>query len=308
MTWWLMPATILLFWARYLRRHDWVGTSVHIVVLVSSISAGFLLYQLAAATLRGKRKNPLPFASAWTDAAAYIRAAWIGGLAVIVYFLSYGAIDGIHPDFEPIDGQKSFVDADAGSSDIRRWVPRLARAIGYDLFADLREVDVSTRLQNWKGQQEDEINMVKRGRLRGANLRFADATRAFLVGADLARANLQGTYLYRANLRQADLTWADLRESFIYETDLQNASLKDADLRGADLSWSNLTGVNLTGARLDGANFEKAKLSKTILNGTSLAEVKGLTKQQIAGAVTDGRTVWPKYLYAAKSGNKPDRR
>lgn len=80
------------------------------------------------------------------------------------------------------------------------------QALGNKSFADLREVDVSTRLQNWKGQEEDELTMVKRGRLRGANLRFADATRGFLVGAELSRANLQGSYLFHANLRRADLT------------------------------------------------------------------------------------------------------
>ncbi|HEY2920910.1 MAG TPA: pentapeptide repeat-containing protein, partial [Candidatus Binatia bacterium] len=32
--WWLMPLTITLFWGRYLRRHDWTGTTLHIVVLV----------------------------------------------------------------------------------------------------------------------------------------------------------------------------------------------------------------------------------------------------------------------------------
>ena len=56
--------------------------------------------------------------------------------------------------------------------------------------------------------------MVKRGQLRGADIRFADATRVFLVGADMTRANLQGIYFYNAALRHADLMWADLREAF----------------------------------------------------------------------------------------------
>ncbi len=70
-TWWLMPLTILLFWTRYLRRHEWIGTSLHIVVLVASISAGILLYQLAVSTLRGHRKNLLSLKQVFTSARTY---------------------------------------------------------------------------------------------------------------------------------------------------------------------------------------------------------------------------------------------
>jgi uncharacterized protein YjbI with pentapeptide repeats len=186
-------------------------------------------------------------------------------LAVIVYVFSFGIIEGVPPDFESVDGDQSLIHANLSASDARKWVPRLFQAIGYKPFADLREADVSTRLPNWKGQDEDELNLVKRGRLRGSNLRFADATRAFLVGADLNRANLQGIYLYQANMRRADLAWADLKEAFAYEADFQGTILQNADLRAVDFTGSNLSGANLKGARLDGANFENVNLNKTNL-------------------------------------------
>ena len=299
-TWWLMPLTILLFWTRYLRRHEWIGTSLHIVVLVASISAGILLYKLAVSTLRGHRKNLLSWKQVFTSARTYAQAAWIAGLGAIFCFLSFGAIEGIHPDFESAGGEPSLINADASPADIRKWAPKMFRAIGYNPFADLREVDASTRLQNWKGQEEDEVDMVKRARLRAANLRFADATRAFLVGADLAGANLQGIYLYHANLRRADLLWADLKDSFVYEADLQGANLQHADLRGADFTGSNLSNANLKGARLDGINLEGANLNKADLSGTSLADVKGLTVAQLAAAITDAATQGPENLRATR--------
>src|SRR5205823_772148 len=111
-TWWLMPLTILLFWTRYLRRHEWIGTSLHIVVLVASISAGILLYKLAVSTLRGHRKNLLSWKQVFTSARTYAQAAWIAGLGAIFCFLSFGAIEGIHPDFESAGGEPSLINAD----------------------------------------------------------------------------------------------------------------------------------------------------------------------------------------------------
>ena len=215
-----------------------------------------------------------------------------------------GAIEGVPPEYEVAAGEQSLIQADVTATDLRRWVPQLLQAFGNKSFADLREVDVSAKLPNWKGQEDDEINGVKRGQLRGANLRFADATRAFLVGANLSRANLQGIYLFQANLRRADLTWADLKESFAYETDLRGANLQNADLRGVDFSGANLSGANLKGARLDHANLENSNLNNSNLSGTSLTTVKGLTAKQLAAAVTDNATQLPENLAASRSKSK----
>lgn len=295
-TWWLMPLTVLMFWLRYLRRHDWLGTGLHIVLVVATIAAGIALYRLAASTLRGQRQNPRALRSVFSRLSTYLHAGWLAALAAICLVLSYGAIEGVPPDFEVVEGEKSLIDADAPSSDPRRWVPVFFHYAGFKPAADLREIDVSTKLQNWKGQQDDELNMVKRGRLRQANLRFVDATRAFLVGADLARSNLQGAYLYHAQLRRADLSFADLKEAFAYEADFQGANLANADLRGADFTGADLSGANLKGARLDGAKLENTKLAKAQLNGTSLAAVKGLTGEQVQAAITDDKTQLPENL------------
>ena len=302
--WWLVPMTIAMFWLRYLRRHDWVGTTLHIVVLVAATAAGVILYQLAVSTLRGQGRNSVRLRSMFARRPTYVRGLWIALLAAAIYVLSLGAIDGVPPEYEATEGEKSLINADVTPTDVRRWVPQLLQAFGNKIFADLREVDVSTRLQNWKGQEEDELDRVKRGRLRGANLRFADATRAFLVGADLSRATLQGSYLFHANLRGADLAWADLKESFAYEADLQGANLQNADLRGVDFSGANLSGADLRGARLDNANLENCNLNKINLSGTSLATVKGLTTEQLATVLTDDATQLPENLTGRRSKTK----
>jgi uncharacterized protein YjbI with pentapeptide repeats len=293
-----------MFWLRYLRRHEWIGTTLHIVVLVGAIAAGVILYRLAVSTLRGEPRNRAPGKNLFFQTATYIRALWIAALAGGIYILSLGAIEGVPPEYEVNEGEQSLIQADVTATDLRRWVPQLLQIFGNKSFADLREVDVSAKLPNWKGQEDDEINGVKRGRLRGANLRFADATRAFLVGADLSRANLQGIYLFQANLRRADLTWADLKESFAYEADLQGANLQNADLRGVDFSGASLGGANLKGARLDHAILENCNLNKANLSGTTLTAVKGLTSTQIATAVTDEATQLPENIAAGQGKNK----
>ena len=62
-------------------------------------------------------------------------------------------------------------------------------------------------------------------RLRGSDLRFANARGAYLVNADLRNAHLQN----------ADLSLADLQEADLSETILQGASLRGAYLQGTDL-------------------------------------------------------------------------
>jgi hypothetical protein len=46
-------------------------------------------------------------------------------------------------------------------------------------------------------------------------------------------------------------------------------------------------------AGVDGARFTRAKLKGTNLRGVNLATVRGLEKQQLAEAITDGNTVMP---------------
>src|SRR5262249_1407565 len=156
------PLTITLFWGRYLRRHDWIGTTLHIVVLVGAIAAGVLLYQLAAATLCGQRKNPASFMATLRSAALYQRGIGILAFPSVIYVLSFGLIEGVPPDFESVD-DPSLIHANLSAWDARKWTPQIFQAIGYKPFADLRETDVSTKLPNWKGQDEDELNLVKRG-------------------------------------------------------------------------------------------------------------------------------------------------
>jgi uncharacterized protein YjbI with pentapeptide repeats len=67
---------------------------------------------------------------------------------------------------------------------------------------------------------------------------------------------------------------------------MQGASLRDAHLGSANLELASLMGGDLTGATLGRVN----------LRATDLSCVKGLTREQLADALTDDRTQLPYYL------------
>ena len=56
--WWIVPLTLFLFWLRYLPKHDWFGTTFHIVILVMSVGFGVLTFLSARAMLRGDKVKP----------------------------------------------------------------------------------------------------------------------------------------------------------------------------------------------------------------------------------------------------------
>jgi len=282
LAWWVVPFAILWFWARYLPRHDWIGTGVHIVLLVVSIGFGIMSYLLARVTLRGKKRKPFLWKKAWKDVRTYKRGAVSLGIGAIFYFLSLGVINGIPPYFDS---------PDLKPTDVRAWVPRVFVHIRYP-FANLAEEDVSIKPPNWTGQKEkenEEIVLVKGARLLARNLRYARAYRAFLVNADLRWANLQGANLENASLQGANLTNADLRGG----ANLTLANLQGGNLLGANLENASLQGANLWGANLQGANLRRANLT-----GADLTNATGLTQEQIESAVTDEKIRLPDYLQA----------
>ena len=75
----------------------------------------------------------------------------------------------------------------------------------------------------------------------------------------------------------------DLSRTFIRRTDLSRANLV-----GANLSYADCTNVNFRGA-----NLKDALLEGTILRGADLTGARNLTREQIALAVVDERTLLP---------------
>lgn len=179
-------------------------------------------------------------------------------------------------------------------------------------WADLREADF--RRSDFRGALLIGTNF-RNSRLneadfrRGANLTLARFKEAQLVGARLdeaiiRNANFEDAILQGANLKKADLSGAVLTDarldprpnldpSLVRPTLLTGAKLIGALLRRADLSHADLAGADLSGAILNDATLAKANLDGAILKGADLRGALGLTRQQLANAVTDSTTRLP---------------
>ena len=135
--WWPVPLTLLGFRLRYLPRHHWPGTWLHVGLLVAAVALGIGFYRSAARTLRGHGPPPFGGKTFWKDR----RTFQVAGTALILLGISFGAIEGIR-------GQD--------------WVPRAFETLGYSPFADLDGA-------NLQGAKLYEAN-VQGANLRGANL------------------------------------------------------------------------------------------------------------------------------------------
>ncbi len=285
LAWWVVPGTLFGFWLRYLPRHDWGGTWLHIGLTVATILAAAVFYSSAARTLRGDQRQPFRWKTSWRDRRSYQTVG-----VVIVGFMLWGLSDGAINGVRSLDytQRHSLMDPpDLENTDPRRLVPRAFSLIGYSPFADLREADLSTKSENWRGTEMD-VALVTGANLKGSDLWYADAVRAFLVKANLRDANLQ-----RADFHYANLQGAVLTDARIQKADFGRANLRDADFTRAKLQGARLFGAKLHGATLDHADLTKADLRGTDFSGANLGDTWGLTQDQLDEACGNAKTQLP---------------
>ncbi len=113
-----------------------------------------------------------------------------------------------------------------------------------------------------------------------------DLRRTDLRGADLRWANLEGAFLMEAHLEGSNLYMAKLEFAMLWDSHLEKADLVGADLKAAILLRTHLEGANLTSACLNGTLFAVVHLEGAT----------GLTREQLAEAILDEKTILPDYL------------
>jgi uncharacterized protein YjbI with pentapeptide repeats len=271
LAWWVVPITLFLFWGRYLRRHDWLGTAFHVAILAISTTAAIRLYALAVATLGGTARK----AFSWRQTARIGRgcrvAAFGVALAALFAIASAGAIMGI-PMWHNASGK-----------DPRRWVPQIMALVEASPCAQLADADVSQKKPAWNEKARDS-NSVVGAQLRGADLRYAFAFGAFFDEADLSASRLEGANLEWSYLNDADLTDAQLAGADLSNGRLADITLNRANLDGTDFSNADLTEATLTNASFHDAEFENAKLSDADLTYSDFQGANDLTPRQLKSA------------------------
>ena len=251
LAWWVLPLTLGAFWYRYLWKHDWTGTFLHVGLIVLSVTGAILFYRSHARTLRGSERITFPWLRFYRDRRTYQTLA-VAVVGIALVFGSFGAIEGL-----------VFTDNDGNA-------PCWARA-------DLREAQLSIKPANyWSLDPAVRDSAVMGANLKDADLRYARLGSAFLVNADLRYTDLRQSWLLSANLTGADLLRANLTETVLADADLTGANLEQADLAGAfigaaNLTTANLEATNLTGAILTDANLSDASLKSANLTNASLS-------------------------------------
>ncbi|MCP4631652.1 MAG: pentapeptide repeat-containing protein [candidate division Zixibacteria bacterium] len=290
LAWWVVPLTLLAFWARYLTAHDWGVTNLHIIVLFLAIGIAVLTYKIMKMSLKGEQWQQLvvwkfkDFKNALNTLKLFIRnrgtfRRGIVGFAILLLliFMSYGSINGVpHVRINnyKVNNIPPLVSWEVSiayfGSPFLTIMPRLLALVGCEPYANFAGKDVSMKPENWTGDSV-QLELVKGANLSGKDLRYANLSQAFLVKADLFRADLRYALLIDVDFRSADLRIADLRNAYLFDANFQNA--------------------NLNGAVLKDAHF-----LKTNLKGAVLYHAKGLTVNQLQTAYLDSTTILPDYL------------
>jgi uncharacterized protein YjbI with pentapeptide repeats len=278
LAYWVVPATLFLFWLRYLVLQDFRGTLLQAVLVTLASAAATGVPTIVARVLRPGDLLRHSSRNLMRGVFKTTRAALVAGCVLLL--LSIGVIRGLPADRDAVPG--------SSSASMRRWAAEIFQAIGYRPYADLTETTLSP-LPNGQNWSEEGLSTVQGARLNQVDLRFARGYRAFLVNARLWRANLQGAYLSEADLHGANLREVILRDAVLdraqlghatlVSVDATNANLASADLHDADLSYGNFQNASLSNAKLPGAslygvNLRDAQLLRADLSHTDLRDTK----------------------------------
>lgn len=270
---WVAPVTTVLFWGRYLTLQDLRGSAFHVLLVVAAAIAA-LNFPKMAVTAFAAHEDPLEIdKQRFRKVIARIQKGVVIGVGVFLLLVSAGIVFGV-----PHDNPRN---VDPGPAQIKKWAGQILWLAGYNPFAQLTEVDVSTKPSAWSGRDE-ELSKVSGAVLNRRRLRFIQGYGAFLAKGHLWRADLGYAYLSEADLRSANLRQADLQFAILdgsklkgatmQDVDMRNAVLDRADLQQTNLSSAILSGTTLLDAKLDGANLYKADLRSAILKRTTLKQ------------------------------------
>ncbi|HEX5426079.1 MAG TPA: pentapeptide repeat-containing protein, partial [Candidatus Acidoferrales bacterium] len=286
LAYWLAPAILLLFWARFLTLQDLHGTALHAILV--AVAVGVALYSSAKIGRPQERwVTDSKRTWHWTSKLRNVNPMKSGVcVGLLLLFFSAGTIKGV-----PHSRSRAPQFSDAN---VRRWAPDVFWSFGYDPYANLTEAAISIPPANWDGA-DSSVSRVKGANLNDMSLRYAQAYGVFLAHAHLWHTDWEGAFLSDADFRGADLGQAAMRYAVMDRARLYNANLDRADLKGANLDRadfrkanlsyssldnailidaqfqdSSLYGARLTGASMQRANFERADLRSSFIGGANL--------------------------------------
>jgi uncharacterized protein YjbI with pentapeptide repeats len=278
LVYWVVPATLFLFWLRYLVRQDFRGTLLQLVLVTMAVATATGLPIVVSRALRPGDLRHTRSRNLLRMMGKTLRAAL--ATAIILMSLSIGVLRGLPAD--------RAVAPEFGAGNPRRWSAQLLQYVGFRPYADITEASFAS-LPGHGELTDAALADLPGARLNQINLRYARAYRSVFINARLWRADLEGAYLSEADLRGANLREAILRsatldrvragQANLVSVDAQGVNLASADLRAADLSYGNfenatLSNVKFNTASLYAANLRNARLLRADLSRADLRDAK----------------------------------
>ncbi len=258
LAWWVVPITLVVFWARYFSRHDLYGTVFHSILVAGAVTGATLSYRLARRTLHGIQRQKFSWRNTIATPGFYFAFFISLAFLLLLIMISLGTINGTRSRTWDNTWWKT-------AQGPRTLIPHAMRRFGYSPFADLRGKDISVKPADWDIKPTPDYRSIVGAQLSGVDLRGADLTSAFLANAVLNHAHLED-----ANLLSADLTHAQLIDTHLEGSDLLGANLKEVQARGVHLAGADLTLANLKGAKLVSADLSRARLTGADLTQADL--------------------------------------
>ncbi len=291
---WVAPATILLFWGRYLTLEDMRGTSALVLLVVAGVTAAMGFPRMVGKAFGVDSPRPANQSKSSRWRTFLLRSAAPIGVGLILLLLSIGTIQGAPHDF----GRTS----ESAKPGIETWAAEILWTAGYNPYAQLTEAEV----------RDEDVAQVKGASLNRLKLRYIQAYGAFFAKARLWQADLRNAYLSEADLRESNLRQADLQfvaldhamlvRASLQEADLRNSNLNRANLREANLSSAVLSGATLLDATLDHASLYKADLRNVLMQRASLKQAD-LREANLGNANLTMANLQETYLTSTKLAN-----
>lgn len=319
---WMAPATMMLFWARYLTLLDLRGTMLHAVLIAAATAAAIHFPRSAARAFRSEdstsfaRLVAAPGPDSMPDspktAAASADAMLAEALATPALPASLTA--SLMAEAEPQPRPDAQIDARSDSEKKRgsRGVFRRIRmpiSAAFGLALCLLSIGAIIGAPHGGNPSQGigsgspftwaadalwlvgyvpyaEVNEAEISRKpagwTGSDAEINHVQGASLNGFRLRYAQAYSAFLVKARLRQADLSYA-----YLAEADLREANLRQANLRSAMLDQAKLNGATMQSANLEKANLVRADLGKADLSFASLAGAL-LQDAKLDGAILYG--------------------
>jgi uncharacterized protein YjbI with pentapeptide repeats len=290
---WFAPATMTIFWGRYLTVQDLRGTILHAALIAAAITGAIQFPRSAARAFRSD--NSASFSKRAGSSFGPESDAAQPALSSAEAALAESPLAQVlSPKPPPRSESRPRRESKSSSHKTRWWriIPRRPIGTGFGLVLCLLSIGIiggaphggnpaevipAGSPQTWAADALWLVGYVPYAQVAEAEISRkpagwtgSDAEMSHVQGAILNGLRLRYMQAYSAFLVKARLRQADLRYAYLSEADLRQANLTQANLRSAMLDQAKLNGAMLKLADLEKANLIRADLGKADLSFASL--------------------------------------